>query len=137
MVGTAAALAVRRMAAVALGVATDQLEGEATRALRADVFNITPADVPSALDVGGVGGFLQGTRVEFGRYIRGNTFVGLATRPVLSWPGARVQHRFGESGYRLEASSEQRFVLRTPSLSSQDARTRNTFGLFLIKEWRY
>ena len=42
LVGTSAALATQQLAGVALGVAVQELEGEAARSLGADVFNITP-----------------------------------------------------------------------------------------------
>jgi translocation and assembly module TamB len=50
LVGTSAALATKQLAGVALGVAVKELEGEFSRSLGADVFNITPApDVPVEL----------------------------------------------------------------------------------------
>lgn len=136
LVGDAAALAARRLASIALGVAADELEGEATRTLELDVFNITPADVPSEINSTGIGSFLRGTRVEFGKYTDPDTFLGLAVRPGAIGPGLTVQRRLN-NGFRLELSSEPRFVLREPSLSPRDPVTARNWAAFLIKEWRY
>jgi len=136
LIGAGAALATQQLAGVALGVMADQAAGEAARTLGADVFNITPADVQTD-----VGGFLRGTEVEFGKYIKSHTFVGLQFRPdpqALKRPGIYLQHRFGGlKGYSLETSIEPRFVLPEPSLALQQPVTTSVFGLFLIREWRF
>ncbi|MEP6904991.1 MAG: translocation/assembly module TamB domain-containing protein, partial [Gemmatimonadales bacterium] len=136
LIGAGAALATQQLAGVALGVMADQAAGEAAKSLGADVFNITPADVQTD-----VGGFLRGTEVEFGKYIKSHTFVGLQFRPdpqALKRPGIYLQHRFGGlKGYRLETSVEPRFLLNTPSLALQTPTTTSVFGLFLIREWRF
>jgi autotransporter translocation and assembly factor TamB len=136
LIGAGAALATKQLAAVALGVVADQAAGEAARSLGADVFNITPADVQTD-----VGGFLRGTQVEFGKYIKSPTFIGFQFRPdpqALKRPGIFLQHRFsGLKGYRLETSFEPRFLLREPSLALQQPTTTSVLGLFLIREWRY
>jgi translocation and assembly module TamB len=136
LIGAGAALATKQLASVALGVVADQAAGEAARSLGVDVFNITPADVQTD-----VGGFLRGTQVEFGKYIKSPTFVGLQFRPdpqALKRPGIFLQHRFGGlSGYRLETSFEPRFLLREPSLALQQPTTTSVLGLFLIREWRF
>ncbi|MEO7520796.1 MAG: translocation/assembly module TamB domain-containing protein, partial [Gemmatimonas sp.] len=80
LVGTSAALATRQLAGVALGVAVKEVEGEFSRSLGADVFNITPANVPTELGSANFGvltSFLQATQVEFGKYVQTQTFVGL------------------------------------------------------------
>ena len=136
LIGAGAALATQQLAGVALGVLADQAAGEAARSFGADVFNITPADVQTD-----VGGFLRGTEIEFGKYIKSHTFVGLQVRPdpqALKRPGVYVQHRFGGlHGYRLETSFEPRFLLREPSLALQEPVTTSVLGLFLIREWRF
>jgi len=136
LIGAGAALATQQLAGVALGVLADQAAGEAARSFGADVFNITPADVQTD-----VGGFLRGTEIEFGKYIKSHTFIGLQVRPdpeALKRPGIYLQHRFGGlHGYRLETSFEPRFVLREPSLALQQPTTTSVFGLFLIREWRF
>lgn len=136
LVGEAAAMAARRLASIALGVAADELEGEATRTLELDVFNITPADVPTELSSTGFGGFLRGTRIELGKYTDPDTFVGLAIRPATLGPGLTLQRRLN-NGFRLEMSSEPRFVLREPSLAPQDPVSARNWAVFLVKEWRY
>jgi translocation and assembly module TamB len=136
LIGAGAALATQQLAGVALGVVADQAAGEAARSIGADVFNITPADVQTD-----VGGFLRGTEIEFGKYIKSHTFVGIQVRPdpeALKRPGLYLQHRFGGlRGYRLETSFEPRYLLREPSLALQQPTTTSVFGLFLIREWRF
>ena len=136
LIGAGAALAAQQLAGVALGVIADEAAGEAAQSMGADVFNITPADVQTD-----VGGFLRGTEIEFGKYIKSHTFVGVQVRPdpeALKRPGIFVQHRFGGlKGYRLEASFEPRFLLREPSLALQEPATTSVLGMFLIREWRF
>ena len=136
LIGAGAALASQQLAAVALGVFADQLAGEAARELGADVFNISPADIQTD-----IGGFLRGTKIEFGKYYRGHTFFAVQFRPdpgALQRPGLEVQHRFpGLRGYRLESSFQPRYLLRDPTLAPQEPATTSVFGLFLIREWRF
>ena len=86
-------------------------------------------------------GFLRGTEIEFGKYIKSHTFVSAKLRPdpeALKRPGLYLQHRFGGlRGYSLETSFEPRFLLREPSLALQTPSTTTVFGLFLIREWRF
>src|SRR5262249_26887744 len=78
--GVGAQSAVRRLAGVALGVAVDQVEMQAGRAFGTDVFDITPADVPSGHFVGN---FLTQTKFEAGKYINPRTFVTVQTQASL------------------------------------------------------
>jgi len=134
LVGVGAALAMQRMAAVALGVMADEVEGEATKGLGADVFNITPADVPTEL--GAVGSFFQSTRVEAGKYLSPYFFMAAQTQLQLRTPGLRAEYRTPK-GWRYEASIEPRYILRPPSLTFQPINPRMTFGAFIIREWRF
>jgi hypothetical protein len=135
LIGVGAALATQRMAAVALGVMADEVEGEATKGLGADVFNITPADVPTEL--GAVGSFFQSTRVEAGKYLSPYFFMALQTQLHLkSWPGMRAQYRTPK-GWRYEASVETRYLLQPPSLAIQPIPGRTSIGAFVIREWRF
>ncbi|MBA3340763.1 MAG: translocation/assembly module TamB domain-containing protein [Gemmatimonadaceae bacterium] len=136
LVGAGAALASKQLAAVALGVFTDQLAGEASRSLGVDVFNIAPADIQTD-----VGSFLRGTELELGKYIKSHTFVAAQLRPdpqALRRPGLELEHRFGGlRGYSLKTSFQPRYLLRDPSLALQDPITTSVLGLFFIREWRY
>ncbi len=140
LVGTSAALATRQLASVALGVAVKELEGSASRSLGADVFNITPAAVPTEIASGNFGAFetfLKGTQFEFGKYVTAGTFVGLQTQ-ISSVPGFRVEHRFrGTPGLSIESTFQPRFFLPEPSLSAQDLRKANALGFFLTRIWRF
>jgi translocation and assembly module TamB len=135
LIGVGAALATQRMAAVALGVMADEVEGEATKGLGADVFNITPSDVP--IELGAVGSFLQSTRVEAGKYLSPYLFMAVQTQLYLNtWPGMRAQYRTSK-GWRYEASVETRYQLQPPSLLFQPIPPRTSFGAFIIREWRF
>jgi len=137
LVGAGAALASRQLAGVALGVAADQIAGEAARSMGADVFTITPADVQTD-----VGNFLRATQFEFGKYIKSHTFIAVKSPldpSALKRPGVQVVHRFGGlRGYRLETGVDTRYLLLEPTLSrDQNVATTSAFGAFLIREWRF
>ena len=136
LVGAGAELVSRQLAAVALGVLTDQLSGEAARSLGVDFFNIAPADVQSD-----VGSFLRGTEFEAGKYIKSHTFLALQVRPdpaALQRPGIVLQHRFGGlRGYSLETSLQPRYLLKDPTLDIQAPNATSVFSLFLIRNWRF
>jgi translocation and assembly module TamB len=136
LVGAGAELASRQLAAVALGVLTDQLSGEAARSLGVDFFNIAPADVQTD-----VGSFLRGTELEAGKYIKSHTFVALQVRPdpaALRRPGVLLQHRFGGlKGYSLETSLQPRYLLKDPTLDIVAPNTTSVFSLFPIRNWRF
>lgn len=133
LVGLGAALAMRRMAAVALGVMADEVEGEASKGLGADVFNITPADVPTELGGEGVVDFLASTRVEAGKYLSPYFFMALQAQ---KYPGIRAQYRTPK-GWRFEGTVEPRFILMPPSLAIQPIPAVTSFGFFVIREWRF
>ena len=137
VVGAGAALASKQLAGVALGVAADEVAGEAARSLGADVFTITPADVQTD-----VGGFLRGTQFEFGKYVRSHTFVAVQSPldpAALKRPGIQLVHRFGGlKGYRMETGLETRYLLQEPTLArDQGVTTTTVFGAFLVREWRF
>jgi len=136
LVGTGAALATKQLAAVALGVFTEDIAGEAARSLGADVLIISPAEIQTD-----VGSFLRSTEVEFGKYVNPNTFVSFTGRPdpaALRRPGFTLEHRFpSKPGYRIEVALEPRYLLREPTLQIREPITRSVLGMFLIREWRY
>jgi len=133
LVGVGAALATKRMAAVALGVMADEVEGQATKGLGADVFNITPADVPTELGSQGVINFFQSTRVEAGKYLSPYFFMALQAQ---QYPGVRAEYR-APKGWKYSASVEPRYLLQPPSLAIQPIRPVTAFGAFLVREWRF
>jgi translocation and assembly module TamB len=138
LVGSVAALATRQLAAVAMGAAVQELQQDAARQLGADVFNITPADVPNELSATGVQGLLKGTEIEAGKYFSPETFVATQLRPASGQVlGLRVEQRLPK-GFRIEASFEPRFLLREPSLAQQDpARPVRVIGAFLVWDRRF
>jgi hypothetical protein len=54
----------------------------------------------------------------------------------LDVPGARVQYRASE-GWRYEASIEKRFLLKEPTLSAQTFNRRQSYGAFVIRQWKF
>ncbi len=137
VVGAGAELASKQLAGVALGVAADEVAGEAARSLGADVFTITPADVQTD-----VGGFLRATQFEFGKYLRSRTFLAVKSPldpAALQRPGVVLVHRFvGLRGYRVETGLETRYLLQDPTLArDQSIANTSVFGAFFVREWRF
>jgi translocation and assembly module TamB len=133
----AAGLATRQLATVALDVLAKDAQTNLSRSLGTDVLNITPADIPNELALNNVETLLAGTQVEAGKYLNKSTFVVLQARPTFVAPGARVEYRMPR-GYRIEASFEPRFLIRQPTLSTQqDPRPTSVLGAFLIREWKF
>lgn len=145
IVGAVGAAATQRLGAIALGVLVDQLEGQTSRSLGADVVNITPADltIEASNPFSGLDALVRGTQFEIGKYFNRNTFVSFTVRPSIlaregsnrSIPGVRVEHRLG-AGFKLDTSFEGRFLIQPPTLeSSQQTTSSGVFGLFLTREW--
>lgn len=128
----------RQLVGMALGVAVDELEGEAARSLGADVLNITPADAYTEVSRGNIGRFLESTELEVGKYFDTDTFGAIQMRlSPRTIPGLRVQRRLF-ADYRIEASFEPRLQLRSPSLSERsELPSFSVLGLFIIREWRF
>ena len=129
--GAGAQYAVRRLAGVALGVAVDQVEMQAGRAFGTDVFDITPGDVPSS---NFVGNFFTQTKFEAGKYINPRTFV--TVQEQASRFGVGIEHRTGD-GWQFSASVAPRILLGEPQLNSQPFRTVQSYGGFILREWRF
>jgi hypothetical protein len=141
-----------RLAGVALGEALNQLEGDATRKLGVDVFNITPGDVPVNPGQSGIQQFIVGTELEVGRYVNPRTFVTAIVSPGAVTcagnrgndeagsscvpPGVTLTHRTSK-GYRFETGYSPRYILGSPTLSGQRASGTGQFGAFVIREWRF
>ena len=131
-----AQFATRQVAGIALGVVFDQVEASLGKALATDYFNVTPADVPTELmSSNGFGTFITGTRFEGGKYLNPRTFV-VGQMVGLDIPGARVQYRDAK-GWRYEATTERRFLLKQPTLSAQEFARKQGFGAFIIREWKF
>jgi translocation and assembly module TamB len=137
LVGNAAALATRQLTATAVGVLTREFAANAARSLGADVFTVTPADVPNELSINGVTTLLAGTQVEAGKYVDRQTYVAAQLRASGATPGFVVQRRLSK-GYRIEASVDSRYRLNQPTLSTDvPARSEVAVGAFLIREWKF
>ena len=137
LAGQAAGLATRQLATIALDVLAKDAQSNLSRSLGADVLNITPADIPTELPLTRIQTVLAGTQVEAGKYINRSTFVVFQARPTFVAPGVRVEYRMPR-GYRLEVSIEPRFLIRQPTLSTQqDPKPTSVLGAFLIREWKF
>ncbi len=133
--GLGAQLAVKRLAAVALGVAVEEIEVEAGKALGTDVLNITPADVPTELvQARGVGNFFAQTKIEAGKYVNPRTFVTAQTQNGRF--GTGIEHRTAD-GWHFTASFEPRLLLQEPTLSGQNFKRVRAYGGLIAREWRF
>jgi translocation and assembly module TamB len=137
IVGTGAAVAYKRLAAVAVGVVADQFEGQASRSLGADVFNITPADVPTEVYTpNGIGDFLRGTQVELGKYVDPRTYLSLQAR-AQGIPGVQLRQRTAK-GFTYTMSFEPRYPVTAPTLApAGNMHQFGVFGAFIGREWRF
>lgn len=136
LVGFGAQLAVRRLAAVAVGVAANELQTQAGRAIGADVLNVTPADVPPELLQGrGISNFLRQTQIEAGKYLNPRTYLGLQS--VAQYPGAQLQYRTGK-GWLYQISTAPRILPDEPTLSTRGPGTPvQSIGVLAIRSWRF
>lgn len=137
LVGVGAALAMKRLEGVALGVAIQQLQAEAGRATGADFFDITPGATPEVTQIVGGGNlstFLADTRVEAGKYLNPRTFLGVQEQ--IQRPGLRLEYRTPK-GWRYDLSFEPRVILLEPTLTGQPWRATQQLGAFIIHEWKF
>ncbi len=116
LAGNVAALATRQLASIAVGALVDEVRSDLASATSADILNITPAQLPADVSLGGLQTLLRGTEIEFGRYLNNRTFLLGRVRPSLTVPGASLEHRIGDR-WRARASVETRLQATTPSLS--------------------
>jgi translocation and assembly module TamB len=136
LVGNVAGMAAQQLAAVALEAAVNEIESEAMRELRLDVFRITPADLPAEMFTGSYIDVLRGTEIEAGRYISPRLFVAGQVRAGLNRPGIRMEY-WTPQGFQWHAAWQPRFLPREPTLTEQDPRRAGVFGTFLFREWRF
>jgi translocation and assembly module TamB len=132
--GVGAQVAVKRLASTALGVMVDQIQIQAGRAFGTDVFDITPADVPTNATSRGLSDFLRDTKFEAGKYINTRTYVSVqeAARNF----GFGVQYRTPDH-WLFTGAFEPRVLLLEPNLKEINTRTQRTLGAFVIREWRF
>jgi hypothetical protein len=131
--GVGAQAAVQRLAGVALGVSVQQIEMQAGRTFGTDVFDITPGDVP-LFGGNGASNFFAETRIEAGKYVNPRTFV--SAQEQAGRPGLSIEQRT-TNGWRFNLSMEPRILLGEPTLSLQPRRTTQSYGGFVIREWRF
>jgi translocation and assembly module TamB len=137
LVGMGAALAMRRLTGVAVGVLVDQAERQAGKSLAVDQFNITPGDAAELADLAGTQTFttfIESTRIEAGKYLNTRTFVGL--QYYAGRPGSRLEYRTNK-GWRYNAFFQPTVQLQEPRLSGQQASPYMSGGAFIIREWRF
>ena len=132
--GVGAQVAVKRLASTALGVMVDQIQIQAGRAFGTDVFDITPADVPTNASSEGFSEFLRDTKFEAGKYINPRTYVSVQEASKLF--GAGIEYRTPDN-WRFSAAFEPRVLLLEPNLKEFNTRTLRTLGAFVIREWRF
>jgi translocation and assembly module TamB len=136
LVGNVAGLATQQLAAVALEAVVAQIEADAARELRLDVFRITPADLPGEVFRGDYTDVLRGTEIEAGRYVSPRLFVAGQVRGAFTRPGIRLEY-WSPAGLQWRASWQPRYEPVEPTLTEQEIRTRGVLGAFLFREWRF
>jgi translocation and assembly module TamB len=148
--GNLLSVAGTRLAGIAVGVALDEIKGNAARSLGVDVFNITPGDIPVFSGQSGFDTFIKNTEVEVGRYLDPQTFVSLIATPgafactrggggtnsSCAPPGLTLTHRTAK-GLRFDTSYAPRYFLNPPTLAGQTVAGGGQFGAFVIREWRF
>jgi hypothetical protein len=136
LVGRGAEVAMTRLEGVAVGVLFEQVQQRAGRALGADQFYISPGDAPELVSgtSSGFSQFIQGTRIEGGKYLNSHTF--LAVQEYSYLPGARLDYRTG-SGWLYSVYTQPQVLLNPPTLESQPFFRRQSFGARVIREWRF
>ena len=136
LVGRGAQVAMTRLEGVAVGVLFEQVQVRAGRALGADQFYISPGDAPELVSgtSSGFSQFIQGTRIEGGKYLNAHTF--LAVQEYSYLPGARLDYRTG-SGWLYSLYTQPQVLLNRPTLESQPFFRRQSFGARVIRQWRF
>ncbi len=132
--GVGAQAAVKRLASTALGVMVDQFQVQAGRAVGADVFDITPADVPTDVTGHGFSDFIRDTKIEAGKYINPRTYVNTSESAYRF--GIGIDHRTAD-GWRFSGAFEPRVLLLEPNLTAVNTKVLQTLGGFIIREWRF
>lgn len=133
LAGNVAALATRQLAAIGLGALANEARGELADATRADVLNITPAQLPADLSLGAVQTLLSGTEIEIGKYLDRRTFLMGRIRPTLAVPGATLERRLTER-LRLRTTLETR-LLPTPASLSEGLTPRTLQVIGALLTW--
>lgn len=136
LVGRGAEVAMTRLEGVAVGVLFEQVQAQAGRALGADQFYISPGDAPELVSgtSSGFSQFIQGTRIEAGKYLNSHTF--LAVQEYSYLPGARLDYRTG-TGWLYSVYTQPQVLLNQPTLESQPYFRRQSFGARVIRQWRF
>jgi translocation and assembly module TamB len=135
LVGRGAQIAVTRLEGVAVGVLFEQIQAQAGRALGADQFYIAPGDAPELVGgSSGFSGFIQGTRIEGGKYLNSHTFIGVQEYSYL--PGARLEYRTNR-GWLYTVYTQPELLLRAPTLEGQTSIPRQSLGALIIRQWRF
>jgi translocation and assembly module TamB len=117
LAGNVAALATRQRASVALGALVAEARSDLASRTRADVLNITPAELPAELSLGAFQTLLRGTELEVGKYLDRHTFLIGRIRPSLAVPGASLERRLNER-LSVRGTVETRYQSQPPSLSA-------------------
>ncbi|MGQ0649417.1 MAG: translocation/assembly module TamB domain-containing protein [Gemmatimonadaceae bacterium] len=117
LAGNVAALATRQLASIALGALVDEAKADLARSTRADVLNITPAELPADISLGAFQTVLRGTEIEIGKYVSRHTFVLGRVRPSAAIPGVSMERRLNDK-LRVRVTFESRYQPRRPSLSA-------------------
>jgi len=113
-----------------------EMEAETARALRLDVLNIRPAELPAELSTGEFADLLRGTEFEAGRYVTSRLFISGQARPTFVHPGARMDYET-EHGWVWRVPWRPRFLPAVPTLLFEEPDRASVFGSLIFREWRF
>jgi hypothetical protein len=136
LVGAVASRAAQQFATVGFDAVLGEMEAETARALRLDVLNIRPAELPAELSTGEFADLLRGTEFEAGRYVTSRLFISGQARPTFVHPGARMDYET-EHGWVWRVTWRPRFLPAVPTLLFEEPDRASVFGSLLFREWRF
>ncbi len=136
LVGAVASRAAQQFATVGFDAVLGEMEAETARALRLDVLNIRPAELPAELSTGEFADLLRGTEFEAGRYVTSRLFISGQARPTFVHPGARLDYET-EHGWVWRVTWRPRFLPAVPTLLFEEPDRASVFGSLLFREWRF
>jgi autotransporter translocation and assembly factor TamB len=136
LVGNVAGLATQQLAAVSLEAMLSDVERDAMRSTRLDVFRISPADLPAELFTGSYLDVVRGTELEAGKYIGPRLFVAGQARADNPIPGLLLEYTT-PGGFSWVMTWMPRYLPSEPSLGEPEVRRSRILGSFLFREWRF
>lgn len=136
LTGALGALTRRQQVSPALGAILYQFAKGAHDVAGVRLYTAAPTDLPPELSESRYAG-VRGTTVEAGYLLGTRSYLAARLRLAAVAPGVVFSHTF-ESGLRVRAGYEPRFLLGEPTLGrTQQGLIRGSLGAFLAREWGF